>query len=276
MNLPAGHTGGGTEGRSAAVNTAQGQALAPQPIAGEAPNAGAGGMEAAARTGNAAGATRRPDAAANVQPAAVGVATAVSHVAAASPAAVGGSNPMAHAAQPGLTGGRTGAGGAASAGETFAALDGEGAAPPATWIHAGTRQAEAGYLDPALGWVGVRAEAAGTAVHAAIVPGSAEAAAALGSHMGGLGTYLSEHNGHPAQVTLAAPEEGFGASAGNHAGAGAGPGSGGDAPRGERSGVEAGGIEAAPLTSARPAAAASADAGARAAPGTGGLISVMA
>ncbi len=92
------------------------------------------------------------------------------------------------------------------ANDTFAAIDAERTASPPTWIHAGTHRAEAGYLDPALGWVGVRADAAGNGVHAALVPGSGEAAQVLGSHLAGLNTYLLEHHGQSATVTLIAPE----------------------------------------------------------------------
>ena len=93
------------------------------------------------------------------------------------------------------------------ASDTFAALDAERTAAPATWIHAGTHHAEAGYLDPALGWVGVRADAVGNGVHAALLPGSGEAAQVLGSHLAGLSTYLSEHHGQSATVTLGAPQD---------------------------------------------------------------------
>ena len=89
--------------------------------------------------------------------------------------------------------------------ETFAALD-AGPAPGApTWTHAGPRQAEAGFQDPALGWVGVRAEMSGGAVHAAVVPGSAEASEVLGRHMEALHTYLSEQHTPVGSLGLAAP-----------------------------------------------------------------------
>ena len=90
--------------------------------------------------------------------------------------------------------------------DTFAALDAETASPPTTWIQAGTRRAEAGYQDPALGWVGVRAQSDGSGVHAAVVPGSAEAAQALNGHLTGLNAFMVEHHGHGSTVTLAAPE----------------------------------------------------------------------
>ncbi len=93
-----------------------------------------------------------------------------------------------------------------SAHEIFAALD-AGTAPGApAWIHAGARQAEAGFQDPALGWVGVRADMAGAGIHAALVPGSADAAEALGGHLAGLNSYLAEQRMPVETLTLAAPE----------------------------------------------------------------------
>lgn len=75
--------------------------------------------------------------------------------------------------------------------ETFAALDAEPAAGSPGWIHANARQAEAGFQDPALGWVGVRADLSGGGVHAAILPGSAEAAQSLSGHLAGLNAHLA-------------------------------------------------------------------------------------
>jgi hypothetical protein len=97
---------------------------------------------------------------------------------------------------------------AAAVRDPFAALDQDHATPPATWIHAGTHHAEAGYFDPALGWIGVRADATLSGVHAALVPGSAEAAQVLGSHVAGLNAYLSEHHREAAMVTMTAPQDG--------------------------------------------------------------------
>jgi hypothetical protein len=102
--------------------------------------------------------------------------------------------------------------------DTFAALDSDSTAPAATWIHAGARHAEAGYLDPSLGWVGVRADSTGATLHASIVPGTVEAAQTLGIHMGGLNEWLSEQHGQGAELTMAAPENGFAGSSGNSQG----------------------------------------------------------
>jgi hypothetical protein len=89
--------------------------------------------------------------------------------------------------------------------ETIDALDAGSTVGAPSWVHAGGRQAEAGFEDPALGWVGVRADLSGGSVHAALVPGSAEAAQALSGHLAGLGTYLSEQHTPVATLTMAAP-----------------------------------------------------------------------
>ena len=94
--------------------------------------------------------------------------------------------------------------------EVFASLDALGAAA-ANWVHAGARHAEAGYLDPSLGWVAVRAQTAGAAVHASIVPANADAAQVLGSHLPALSAYMAQHPTAATQVTMAAPEMGMGA-----------------------------------------------------------------
>jgi hypothetical protein len=103
--------------------------------------------------------------------------------------------------------------------ETFAALDATDAPATATWIHAGARQAEAGFQDPALGWIGVRADSSGGGVHAQLVPGSADAAQALGGHLEGLNAYLIEHRTPVETLTLTAPESGW-AGSGSDKGAG--------------------------------------------------------
>ena len=90
--------------------------------------------------------------------------------------------------------------------ETFAALDADVAPGGLTWTHASARQAEAGFEDPALGWIGVRAESNGVGVHASLVPGSDAAAQELGTHMEGLNAYLAEHHTPLESLAMAAPE----------------------------------------------------------------------
>jgi hypothetical protein len=105
--------------------------------------------------------------------------------------------------------------------EAFATLDAEGATGKPTWIHAGAQRAEAGFQDPALGWVGVRADTSGGGVHAELVPGSADALQALGGHLAGLNAYLAEHHTPVETLTLTAPESGW-AGLGSDKGAGEG------------------------------------------------------
>jgi len=84
-----------------------------------------------------------------------------------------------------------------------------------TWVHAGARQAEAGYQDPELGWVTVRADASGGAVHASLVPGSEAAAQTLSGHLAGLNDYLTTHHSSVESLTLTAPEASSGSAAMN-------------------------------------------------------------
>jgi len=99
--------------------------------------------------------------------------------------------------------------------DIFAALDADPGAGTPTWMHAGARQAEAGFHDPELGWVSVRADASGGAVHAAVIPGSEQAAQTLSGHLTGLNDYLSTHHSSVESLTLAAPEATSGSAAMN-------------------------------------------------------------
>jgi hypothetical protein len=95
-----------------------------------------------------------------------------------------------------------------SAQQAFAALDaGTGVGNPG-WIHAGARRAEAGFQDPALGWIGVRAEMGAGGVHASLVPASAEAAQVLGGHMAGLNHYLAQEGSPVETLTMASLDSG--------------------------------------------------------------------
>jgi hypothetical protein len=93
--------------------------------------------------------------------------------------------------------------------EAFAELDAQDMTGKPTWIHAGTQRAEAGFQDPALGWVSVRADASGGGVHAQLVPGSADAAQTLGGHLAGLNAYLTEHHAPVETLTVSAPDGGW-------------------------------------------------------------------
>lgn len=90
--------------------------------------------------------------------------------------------------------------------QTFAALDAENSTATSKWVRAGRNTAEAGFEDPVLGWVGVRAQAGPSGVHATVVPVSADAAQSLGAHLSGLSSYLSEHRTPVETVTMSAPD----------------------------------------------------------------------
>ena len=128
--------------------------------------------------------------------------------------------------------------------DTFSAMDGE--ASSTTWIHTGAHRAEAGFQDPALGWVGVRADMGTDGIHASLVPGSANAAEVLGGQLAGLNAHLAAQHTPVETVTLSAPEgreaeasilgqsgnqsAGDGAGDGSRAGQQASPASQGSAP----------------------------------------------
>jgi hypothetical protein len=106
--------------------------------------------------------------------------------------------------------------------ETFAALDAGTRIGAPGWIHAAPQHAEAGFQDPALGWVGVRADVTGGGIHAALVPGSTDAAQALAGHMAGLTAHLASQHMEVHSVTVAAPgaeRNGWSADSGTQQGA---------------------------------------------------------
>lgn len=107
----------------------------------------------------------------------------------------------------GTTGALTAHAGAAAgtADQTFAVIDAGTRVGTPGWIHAGGQTAEAGFQDPALGWVGVKADLSAGGVHASLVPGSAEAAQTLSGHLAGLNAYLALQHTPVATLTLAAP-----------------------------------------------------------------------
>ena len=97
--------------------------------------------------------------------------------------------------------------GAATPRDAFSALDAGTSPSPPAWTHAGSQHAEAGFRDPALGWVSVRADLDAGGIHATLVPGSAEAAQALNGHLAGLSTHLAEQQSPVASLTMASPSE---------------------------------------------------------------------
>jgi hypothetical protein len=76
--------------------------------------------------------------------------------------------------------------------DTFAALDAGDSSSSYAWAHTGSHQAEAGYQDPTLGWISVRADASGGGIHATLVSESSDAAQTLSSHLSELNAYLTE------------------------------------------------------------------------------------
>lgn len=102
--------------------------------------------------------------------------------------------------------------------ETFAALDAENGGAAPVWIHTGGIKAEAGFKDPTLGWVGVRAQVDAGGVHAAVVPSSAGASQALSGNMTNLSTYLTEHHSPVQTLTMASPESFWGERNTEHSG----------------------------------------------------------
>ena len=96
---------------------------------------------------------------------------------------------------------------AATTQDTFSALDAGTSPGEPAWTHAGSQHAEAGFRDPALGWVSVRADLDAGGIHATVVPGSAEAAQALNGHLAGLSTHLAEQQSPVASLTIASPSE---------------------------------------------------------------------
>jgi hypothetical protein len=123
--------------------------------------------------------------------------------------------------------------------ETLAAADSGAGVRAPNWIHAGPLHAEAGFEDPALGWVGVRAELNAGGVHASLVPGSAEAAQVLGAHLRGLGDYLAEQRAPVTTLTLDADGRGSaGSGAGQEMLNGGGQDTGGDAATRSHSSVQ--------------------------------------
>ena len=118
----------------------------------------------------------------------------------ATAASEGAAAPAVQDAAPGRTGAHRSA--PPSGGATFEVIDaGDHVGMPA-WVHAGDRSAEAGFQDPAVGWIGVRANFNGGSVHAALVPGSADAAQVLSAHLPGLSAHLSEEHVPVASLTM--------------------------------------------------------------------------
>jgi hypothetical protein len=94
---------------------------------------------------------------------------------------------------------------AATTQDSFSALDAGSLPGTPAWTYAGSQHAEAGFRDPALGWVSVRADLNGGGIHATLVPSSPEAAQALNGHLAGLSTHLVEQQSPVTSVTMSSP-----------------------------------------------------------------------
>jgi hypothetical protein len=95
---------------------------------------------------------------------------------------------------------------AIAAHETFATIDTGASSDTSSWTHIGAHRAEAGIQDPTLGWIGVRADGSAGQVHATLIPGSTDAAQALGGHLAGLNAYLADTYTPVQSIHIAQPE----------------------------------------------------------------------
>jgi hypothetical protein len=90
--------------------------------------------------------------------------------------------------------------------ETFEAIDAQDQIPASQWTLSGSRRAEAGFQDPSLGWVSVRAQAGTGGIHATLVPASDVAGEALNTHLAGLNAHVTPRYEHLNPITLASPD----------------------------------------------------------------------
>jgi hypothetical protein len=93
--------------------------------------------------------------------------------------------------------------------EPFAAIDAGMNDGAAKWIHTDSHRAEAGFQDPSLGWVSVRAQAGAEGIHAAVMAPTDAAAQVLSSHLAGLNAHMASHYGHVNATTVSTPGEGW-------------------------------------------------------------------
>jgi hypothetical protein len=92
--------------------------------------------------------------------------------------------------------------------EPFAVID-AGDNIAAKWVLAAGHRAEAGFQDPSLGWVSVRAQAGTGGIHAAVIPSSDAAAQVLGGHLAGLNAHIASQYEHLNPVTLSTSDAGW-------------------------------------------------------------------
>lgn len=92
--------------------------------------------------------------------------------------------------------------------ETFTAMDAGMSDGAVSWVRADSHRAEAGFQDPSLGWVSVRAQAGAAGIHASIMPSSEAAAEVLSGHLASLNAHMANHYEHLNAVTLSTPGHG--------------------------------------------------------------------
>jgi hypothetical protein len=100
-----------------------------------------------------------------------------------------------------------------SAAEPSSAIDATASQPASRWTVTGAHRVEAGFDDPSLGWVAVRAQSSAGTIHAAVVPSSVEAAEVLGGHLVGLNAHMATERIPMSEVSLSAPDGGNAQSA---------------------------------------------------------------
>ncbi len=88
--------------------------------------------------------------------------------------------------------------------QTFTTMDSTVSARTASSMHAERGSVEAGFDDPALGWIGVRAELGHSGIHASVVPDSTSAEESLRAHLSGLSDYLAERHAPIETLTVTA------------------------------------------------------------------------
>ena len=93
--------------------------------------------------------------------------------------------------------------------EPFAAMDAARNDGAVRWVLADSHRAEAGFQDPSLGWVSVRAQAGAAGIHASVMPASGAAAEVLSGHLAGLNAHLASHYEHMNAVILSPPGNGW-------------------------------------------------------------------
>ena len=96
--------------------------------------------------------------------------------------------------------------------ETFSAIDASSVPDTAKWTLAGAHHAEAGFQDPSMGWVAVRAQETAGAIHATIIPVTAEAGQAISPHLAGLNAHMARQSPLLEPISLSAADAGAGQS----------------------------------------------------------------